>query len=86
MVAKPNQAQASDDILGTEIVPGVYMLSPEEGRSLFDTKARELLGISGDEILQRWDAGEFQPIPDTPEGWKVGEMYMLMPFVRPTRF
>ncbi|MDQ3695924.1 MAG: hypothetical protein M3464_20235 [Chloroflexota bacterium] len=86
MVAKTKQEQESGDIIGQEIVSGVFMLSPDEGRLFFDTKAQELLEMTGDEFLRRWDAGEFQPIPDTPEGWKVGELYMLMPFVRPTRF
>lgn len=85
MVAKTKHEPESDDIVGTEIVPGVYELSDDEGRRLFDTKAQELLGISGNEFLQRWDDGEFQPIPDTAEGWKVGELSMLMPFVRPTK-
>lgn len=53
-------------------------LSPEEAQALFDQLARESLGISGDEFLRRWDAGEYEGV-DTPE---VIEMYMLLGLVR----
>lgn len=86
MVAKTKHEPKSDDNVGTEIVPGVYELSYEEGRIEFDRQAQRALGISGDEFLRRWDNGEFRPIPDTPEGWKIGSLYMLMPLVRPTKF
>ncbi|MBA2521395.1 MAG: hypothetical protein H0V24_17195 [Chloroflexia bacterium] len=61
-------------------------LTVDEARAMFDRRARRELGISGEEFLRRWDAGEFQPIPDTPAGWKVGRLYMMMPLVRPTKF
>ncbi|MDQ3695923.1 MAG: hypothetical protein M3464_20230 [Chloroflexota bacterium] len=86
MVAKPEYEQASDDIVGEEIVPGVFKLNREEGRVEFDRQARMELGISGEEFLRRWDNGEYQPIPDTPDGWKVGRLYMLMPLVLATKF
>jgi hypothetical protein len=41
-------------------------LSPEESRAFFDAKARELLGISGDEFMQRWNAGDYDEIADDP--------------------
>jgi hypothetical protein len=31
----------------------------EEGRELFDRQARLRLGMSGEEFLRAWDAGEF---------------------------
>ena len=58
--------------------PEVRELTREEGRALFDRTAREFLGISGDEFLRRWDAGEIKN-PDTPE---VMPVFMSMPFVR----
>ena len=66
---------------GLDDIPGIQVLSPEEGRAFFDRKAREELGLPGDEFLSRWDAGEFQPVPDTPEGRKVGRLVMMFPFV-----
>ena len=63
-------------------IDGIHFLNPEEGRELFDREARRLFGISGDEFLRRWDSGEYGPIPDTPEGRKLGRMYGLISFVR----
>ena len=63
-------------------IEGIQFLTPEEGRELFDREAQRLFGISGDEFLGRWDSGEYGPIPDTPEGRKLGRMYTLMGFVR----
>jgi hypothetical protein len=65
-------------------IDGIHFLSPEEGRELFDREAQRLFGISGDEFLRRWDSGEYGPIPDTPEGRKLGRMYGLIPFARRT--
>lgn len=63
-------------------IPGVRFLTREEGRQLFDFQARKLLNISGDEFLQRWDAGEYGQASDTPERRKIEELVMLMPFAR----
>jgi hypothetical protein len=49
-----------------------------EGRELFDSRARELLGISGQEFLRRWDDGEYQESTD-PD---VSTLAVLMPFAR----
>ena len=58
------------------------VLTREQGRQFFDRHAQRELGISGEEFLRRCDAGEYRPIPDTPEGRKVGRLVMLLPFVR----
>ena len=49
------------------ILDVVQTLSAEEGRALFDQRTRTLMGISGEEFLQRLDAGEFNDVYDTPE-------------------
>ena len=56
MVARPNPAQDEDDLID-ELgdIPGVHVVTPEEGLALFDQQARKTLGISGDEFLRRWD-------------------------------
>jgi len=59
-----------------------YILPPEEGRAMVDREARRWLGISGEELLRRWDAGEYRDIPDTPEGWKIMDVVTLIPFAR----
>jgi hypothetical protein len=61
---------------------GVIVLTEEEGAALFDREARKALGISGEEFLRRWDAGEIPPVPDTPEGWPVARLVMMLPVVR----
>lgn len=40
------------------------------------------LGISGDEFLRRWEAGEWQPVPDDTEGRKIARLSMKIPFAR----
>lgn len=55
---------------------GVYELSRQEGREMFDRRARDALGISGEEFLARYDRGD--PMRD-PED--IG-LLMLVPFVR----
>ncbi|MGH7963132.1 MAG: hypothetical protein ACRERD_15095 [Candidatus Binatia bacterium] len=65
-----------------EPIPGIDLLTPEEARALFDRRARQLLHISGEEFLQRWDAGEFRPVRDDADGRKVGKLVMMMPFAR----
>ena len=61
-----------------------HELTREESIAFFDEQVRQVLNISGEEFLERWDAGEFRPVPDTPEGWKVGRLVMLIPFARRT--
>ncbi len=58
------------------------VLPPEEGRALFDREARLWLGLSGEEFLRRWDAGEYRNLPDTLEGRNVLRVIFLLPFVR----
>ncbi len=62
--------------------PGWRILSPEEGLAFFDEVSRNLLGISGDEFLRRWDASEYRDLPDAPESSDVAYMAMMMPFAR----
>lgn len=57
----------------------VRILSKEEGRRLFDEEARRTLGISGDEFIRRYDAGEFDDPDDSPE---VMNLVSLLPFAQ----
>ena len=54
-------------------------LSRDEGRALFDRQARYHLGMSGDEFIRAWNAGEFDDDPDRPDVMRV---VMLMGFAR----
>jgi hypothetical protein len=57
----------------------VEELTPEQGRALFDRRARYYLHMSGEEFVRAWDAGEFDDDPDRPE---VMSVVMLLPFAR----
>jgi hypothetical protein len=60
---------------------GIVELSTEEGRALLDRSARRELGISGEEFLARWDAGEYEA--DGDGGYlTAGATAMLIPFAR----
>ncbi|HUG62166.1 MAG TPA: hypothetical protein VMP03_09980 [Methylomirabilota bacterium] len=64
------------------IVPGVHFMSEKEGRYLFDVQARKNFGISGEEFLARFDAGEYDAITDMDEIHRFNRMVMMMSFVR----
>jgi hypothetical protein len=52
-------------------------LTREEGRRLFDERARCFLGMSGEEFLSRYDAGELDPDDEN-----VLRVALLLPFGR----
>lgn len=56
--------------------------TPDEGHDLFDEQARRLFGISGQEFLRRWDAGEYRAQVNGPDHVKLMQLVMLMPFGR----
>jgi hypothetical protein len=60
----------------------VHYLSRRERHALFDRRARELMGMSGEEFLRRWDAGEFNAIADDPDRPEVMLLATLIPFGR----
>jgi hypothetical protein len=62
-----------------------YELSYEEGWKIMDAEARHELGISGEEFVRRWDAGEIDF--DDPETHSaVVSLWMLLPAVRPEKY
>ena len=66
-----------DDPDGTDGV--IYQeLSPDEGRSLFDRCAHERLGMSGEEFVRCWEAGEIEDPDRTP----VVMLALMIPFAR----
>lgn len=77
-----SKIQTPEDILAEILAevgtPELLELTEEEGRKLFDSNARFVLGISGEEFLQRWDAGEWKDDIDQPG---VITMYGLLPLV-----
>ena len=69
----------SDERVTTEhkIVDDDYFIGVDEGR--------RRLGISGDEFIRRWDAGEYDEMWDTPGHLHIGDLASLIPFARPER-
>jgi hypothetical protein len=62
--------------------PEVVWVNPEDGARMFDEAARELLGISGQEFLRRWDSGEYAAVFDLPGYETVGDLASLMSLAR----
>ena len=65
-----------------DTIPGVHIATEQEGRALFDYQARKELGISGEEFLGRWDAGEYRDLVDAVMVRKIERLTMLIPFAR----
>jgi len=61
---------------------GIRFLDDEEGREYFDVQARELIGMSGEEFLRRYDAGEYRDIKDDGEDGDLIMLIMMIPFAR----
>ncbi|HUG16928.1 MAG TPA: hypothetical protein VMM78_18110 [Thermomicrobiales bacterium] len=57
-------------------LPEIVELTPEEGRQLFDERARELVGMSGEEFLRKWDASEIED----PDRSHIVRLVMMIPF------
>jgi hypothetical protein len=62
---------------------GVEILTPEQAWVSFDRQARELLGVSGEEFVRRWDAGEYDAVADQPGYTDLVYLAMLRPVDRP---
>ena len=62
-----------------EVNANIQELSDEEGRELFDLQARRYLGMSGEEFVLRWEAGEFNEGRENPA---VVRLAMLLPFAK----
>ncbi len=65
---------------------GYDELTPEEAREVFEADIRRLLGISGDEFLRRYDAGELVPYDEEGENVRVVSAILSMTLVRPWTF
>lgn len=61
---------------------GIIWLTDDEAYEMFDRRTQELLGMSGEEFLRRWDAGEYRSIEDDPGHYEVMELSGLISFAR----
>ncbi len=59
-----------------------YVLTPEEGKRQFDEAARAWLGISGEEFLRRYDAGEYAELVESEDNRRVIDLYFMIPLAR----
>jgi len=64
-------------MMATTHASGIKVVDREEGLRLLDIQARTLLGISAEEFIHRWDAGEFSDDPDRPEVMRVASLIGL---------
>ncbi len=63
-------------------VPPMIEVTPEEGRRLFDDAARQVMGMSGEEFIRRWEAGEYWGIADADGHRHIGDLISIIPFAR----
>jgi hypothetical protein len=60
----------------TEQLPPIQLLDEEEWQAFFDESVRQSLGMSSEEFIRRWNAGEWDEVFDTPEHWD--KLYLAM--------
>ena len=71
----------SSRVNGFELEVEPRELSRQEGRAVFDTVARRYLGMSGEDFLRAWDAGQFETV-DVDEYPGLLGVLMLLPLAR----
>jgi hypothetical protein len=72
----PKRIESDIDDDGFVLPPMIWATS-DETREEFDQRAREMVGMSGEEFLRRLDAGEFADIPDDREHRAIIELGMM---------
>lgn len=60
----------------------IHWLNDDEARAIVDEQARKVMGMSGEEFLRRYDAGEFNDIPDDWEHMDFTALVMLIGYGR----
>ena len=70
----------TDTVSQTE--QGVHWLSDDEAHAIFDAEARDVMGMSGEEFLRRYDAGDFQDVHQDGENRAFVGLEMLIPWGR----
>ena len=60
----------------------VIEVTDEEGRRMFDEAAQEWLGITGEEFLRRYDAGEYADLVESEDIRRIVDLYLMIPFAR----
>jgi hypothetical protein len=63
-------------------VEEIRFLNDDEARRQFDRQARRLMGMSGEEFLRRYEAGELEAVQDERQQRAVMKLAMLTDLVR----
>ena len=63
-------------------VPEVVWVSPEEGRRMFDEAAREWAGMSGEEFIRRYEAGEYADMVESEDNRHIVDLVLMIPLAR----
>jgi len=74
MAVDARQTQQEPDVDDADIDIG-HEMTHEEARAFFDGQARAWLGMSGEEFMRAWDAGE---ISNEPERIEVTNVALLL--------
>jgi hypothetical protein len=82
MVSKTQQIETDVTDAESIVDPEVIIVSPEEGKAIFDEAARTMMGMSGDEFIERWESGEYDEIIDTAGYRHIWDLVFLIPFAR----
>jgi hypothetical protein len=61
---------------------GYVYITPEEGRQMFEVLAQEQMGMSGEEFIRRWEAGEYDEIADKAGHRHIMELALMIPLAR----
>ena len=56
--------------------------TPEEGRQEFEPAAQAWMGMSGEELIRRWEAGKYWGIADEEGHRHIGDLIIMIPLAR----
>ena len=59
-----------------------FIMPKEEALAFFEREIQRLMGMSGEEFIRRYDAGEYNDLEDIPETRNVLRASFLIPFGR----
>lgn len=78
---KPASEWTTEEVVreGEVLTDDVWMMTPEETWAMFDRMARRYAGMSGEEFVRAWDAGEIEN-PDRPG---IIDVAFMLPVVSP---
>jgi hypothetical protein len=65
-----------------KLIGGVKIVDADEASDIFDALSRQLMNISGEEFLRRWEAGEYADVVDTPDHLHITRLALLIPLAK----